>query len=146
MAGGNESEESMETGGGLRAQLEAAIAEKAAAERALAETVAGNFQHVKAEDLSGVPRSELAAKAAEIEGQRKAEQETLVQTALKSRGLSDEQIAELLAGNAGAPASSEQPAPQGAPEVLGRIQGTPPSAKPDTEGLVGPQRIRAALG
>jgi hypothetical protein len=145
MSGEHGSEESQETGGGLRAQLEAAIAEKAAAERALAETIAGNFQHVKAEDLSGVPRSELAAKAAEIENQRKVEQETLVQSALKARGLTDDQIAELLAGS-GAPAPSSQPAPQGAPEILGRIQGTPPSAKPDTEGLVGPQRIRAALG
>jgi hypothetical protein len=145
MAGGYESEESQETGGGLRAQLEAAIAEKAAAERALAETIAGNFQHVRAEDLSGVPRSELSSKAVEIEAQRKAEQETLVQNALKSRGLTDEQITELLAGN-GAQAPATQPVAQGAPEVLGRIQGTPPSVKPDTEGLVGPQRIRAALG
>lgn len=71
MSGEHESEESMETGAGLRSRLEAEIARANEAEKALRATVAGGFQNVKPEDLAGVPHSELTAKAAEIENARR---------------------------------------------------------------------------
>lgn len=143
MSGEYESEESNETGAGLRSRLEAEIAKRNEAERALRATIAGGFQNVKPEDLDGVPYSELAAKAAEIENARKTEQETLVQSALKARGLTDEQIADLLKAE-GQPAAPP-PTSQGAPEFLGSINATPPSRQETGEGLVGRDRIRFAI-
>lgn len=142
MSGEHESEESNETGAGLRSRLEAEIARANQAEQALRATVAGGFQHVKPEDLAGVPHGELTAKAAEIENARKAEQETLVQQALKSRGLTDEQITALLTAE-GQPAQTSE-ASQGAPAFLGNLNAAPPSRTEDFAGLVGPARIRAA--
>lgn len=143
MSGEHESEESNETGAGLRSRLEAEIARANQAEQALRATVAGGFQHVKPEDLAGVPHGDLTAKAAEIENARIAEQNTLVQTALKARGLTDDQIADLLKAE-GQPAPTP-PASQGAPAFLGNMNAAPPSRVESGEGLVGRDKIRAAV-
>lgn len=142
MTGQNGSEEDFETGAGLRARLEAEIARANTAEKNLASAIAGGFQNVKPEDLAGVPFGEMSAKAQEIETARKAEQEALVEQALKSKGLSEDQIAALLSSEGTPPPA---PASQGVPEFVGRIQGSPPSPKSEFEGVVGPSRIRAAV-
>lgn len=143
MSGEHESEESMETGAGLRSRLEAEIARANEAEKALRATVAGGFQNVKPEDLAGVPHSELTAKAAEIEDARRVEQETLVMQALQARGLTDDQIADLLKAE-GHPAPPPA-ASQGAPAFLGNLSAAPPSRQSEGEGLVGRDRIKFAV-
>lgn len=143
MTGEHESEESGETGAGLRSRLEAEVAKRNEAESALRATIAGGFQNVKPEDLAGVPYGDLAAKAAEIENARKVEQETLVMEALKSRGLNDDQIANLL--KAEGQTAPTPPVSQGAPAFLGNIAAAPPSRVETGEGLVGRDKIRAAV-
>jgi hypothetical protein len=130
-----------ESGGALRDNLEATLADNKALREVLVTEVTSNFQHVKAEDLAGVAPSELKERAAAIEAQRIQDRQALVSAELKSKGWTDQQVEEFLATPGTPPPSTPKP------KFDGNV-GTPPARpKPgDEDGLYGPSRIRAALG
>lgn len=135
-------ESGQESGGALRANLEATNAENKVLREALTTQVVGRFKYVSPEDLAGVAPNDLDAKAAEIETQRAEQRQSLLNEELKARGLSDKQIAEIVGQS-----SVGTPPTQSASPDLGNIGDKLTRPKPGTEdGLYGPDRIRAALG
>ena len=135
-------EGTQETGGALRAQLEAVLAENAGLKGTIAAEVATRFALVKPEDLKDVPSDQLAAKAAELNETRKQERELILREGLAARGLSEEQIAQTLAKPVtAAQVSTPQPNHFSA---LNHLEGNRPSDV-QFEGLSGPALIRAAI-
>jgi len=92
----------MSEGGDLRSQLETALKRIKDQDQTISEftiaTVASkpDFHLVTADDLQGVPNSELDAKAKEIQQVRVEQQKSL----LKSAGLDDEAVEKVIAGEA----------------------------------------------
>jgi hypothetical protein len=129
-----------ESGGALREQLEASLADNKALREALATTVVKDFKYVSAEDLAQVAPNELQDRASELEAERIAERRSVVTDELKAKGWDEKQIEEFLGDNQGAP-----PPPK--PKVDPSAGGPPARQKPgEGDGLYGPSRIRAALG
>lgn len=141
------SEEQQESGGALRDNLEAAIAETKALKKVLAETTAGSFQYVKPEDLMDVAPNDLATKAAEIEQARATERQEVLKSELTARGWTEEQIEQTLAAEA-PKAEQKREQTQNVQSALNGLGGGPPARpKPgEGEGLYGRDRIRASMG
>jgi hypothetical protein len=118
--GGTES-----TGGGLRAQLEAALADKKALQQAHIETLIGQYGHVRAEDFAGISASQYASHAAQVEQQRIAERDSLLREALVAKGIADgdlDSVISQLKAPAEPPASST---PASRTASLGGLAGAP---------------------
>lgn len=126
-----------ESGGQLRQKLEEALAAKAAMEAQVftlsAEKVIGatGLKHVKPEDLVGVPLAELEVKAQEVEATKAAAAEALLKEAVKARGVSDDQIDQVLSQLLGAAEKSPASAAHDRLNQLGHIQGKPLGSIPD---------------
>lgn len=127
-----------ESGGSLRQKLEEALAAKAALESNVvaltAEKVIGasGFKYVTPSDLAGVPLTDLEVKAQEIEQQKAAQADALLRTAVKARGVPDDQIDQVIAGLVG----TNTPAVQAVTtfdrlNAIGQIQGGAPGTIPD---------------
>jgi hypothetical protein len=140
MTGEAEPEGTQESGGALRAQLEAALAERTQWQSVAAAQTASRFNHVTAEDLSGVPHDQLEAKATEVSAARVQERQSILESELAARGLTAEQITQALA----TPVTGKQAPSQPNLEHLGSLPGGRP-ATVDFEGLTGPDLIRAAV-
>lgn len=70
------------------------------------------FDLVEASDLQGVPADEREQRAQELQTQRHGQQEKLLRSALKDRGMDEEAIEEMVAGTLG-----EVPPPAGQQEA-----------------------------
>lgn len=138
-----------ESGGQLRAKLEAALA----ANKTLTEEVLGfkaekvisakGFKFVTPEDLHGVGLDELETKAAEVEAAKAAQRESVVKQVLADKGLQGDQLDAALK-NLLSPEQAQADAAIGRLAEVGRIQGNVPSTAGE-QGLFGKSRIRAAL-
>lgn len=144
------SEGQSETGGSLRSQLEATIAERnqMAQEllgfRAAQEISAKGYKHVTAEDLKGVKLDELPAKAAQIEKDKLAVRETVLRDVLKDQGYEDgerldEAVKKLITPDESHAETSSRLA------NLGRINGDFPGAH-EEETLTGRKLLQAHFG
>lgn len=141
-----DSEETTESGGSLRAKLEASLAENKtlAAElhqfKARDIITAKGLKHVRPDDLAGVSLADLEAKAEELEAQNAAADAEAVRRVLAAKGLDasavDKAVTDLLSG-------------ESTTETLdrirsgGRIGGDPPGTN-KFEGLYGRDKIYAA--
>lgn len=137
-----------ETGGSLRAKLEASLE----ANRQMAAELHGfkaqqiiaekGYKHVTIDDLQGVDLTELATKAEAIEKQNLQLRETVLKETLQSQGLDgdrlDEAVKNLLHPQESHADTSTRLA------NLGRIAGGAPGAH-DTENLTGRQLIMAGI-
>jgi hypothetical protein len=132
-----------ESGGSLREKLESTIAANKALEAELAKNVAEKFRHVKPEDLTGVSYHEMAAKASQLEQAREEQRKQILLEALNERGIQGDDLDAALAKVTGTNAGDQAQATSRLASV-GTLQGTPPGP-PQTEGLWGRDRIRAAV-
>lgn len=144
------SEGQSETGGSLRSQLEATIAERnqMASEllgfKAAQEIGAKGYKHVTVDDLKGVKLDELPAKAAQIEKDKLAVRETVLRDVLKDQGYEDgerldEAVKKLISPDESHAETSTRLA------NLGRIAGDFPATHED-EGLTGRKLLQAHFG
>lgn len=111
------------TGGGLRAQLEAALADKKAAHQLLAEHLVGQFKHVRLEDFAGVSVSQYASHAAQVEQQRLVEREGLLREELAARGFAEGDLDSVMTQLRGTPA----PQPDSPASRTAQLGGLPSS-------------------
>lgn len=144
MSGQNGSPEGgQESGSEFRQKFEALQAENAQLRTGLATTVAERFEYVKPEDLQGVESDQLAARAAEIQEQRQTERRQILESELKGRGLSEEQIAKVLEG--GPVGQSTAPPATSYGEALGAIGGAPVPRTVDVSNMSPDQKIAAGI-
>jgi len=135
------SDSGQETGGELRAKLEAALDEnknlKSSVSSLTAEKVIrdSNLTYVKPEDLSGLSTDEMVAKATELEASKAAQAEELAAKFLAAKGVTLDQIDGAAAGQKPAETATRVAS-------LGSLPGTRP--KPDFEGLHGADLLYAA--
>jgi hypothetical protein len=144
-----ESEDTHESGGSLRAKLEqslksgAELAAEVAKYRAKDLISDKGLHYVTPEDLAGVGLNELEAKALELEGKKKEQQEAAIRSAFKNKGLDGDELDRAVQELLGPP--SNDTAAVDRIRQVGKIQGLPPGRQDDSE-LFGPSRIRAAFG
>jgi len=128
-------------GSALRKQLEETLAANKALKDTLVNSTIGNFKYVRPEDLADVAPDQLATRAAEIEQQRAEEQTQVVRQTLIEKGLTEQQVEAILAGQA---TTAPAPQPQSQVASLGRLQAPAPGNKPDPN-VFGPSKLRAAF-
>lgn len=132
-----------ESGGEFRQKFEATQAENAGLRAVVAEQFG-----VPVEELKGVAPDQIVSKAQEVQAAAKAAEEQVLRKAL---GLpEDADLEAALAKVRGEGETNTQPQqdpkPASAPFTsTGSLGGSPPSGKPNTEGLFGVDRIAAAL-
>jgi len=135
------STENQETGGELRAKLEAALKDlntlKASNASLTAEKVIrdSGLTYVTAADLSEIPTDEMVAKATELEASKAAQAEELAAKFLAAKGVTLDQIDGAAAGQKPAETATRVAS-------LGSLQGTRP--KPSFEGKMAQDLLYAA--
>lgn len=135
-----------ESGGALRQKLEAALKTNAEKDAVIATYKATDvikaqgYKYVTPQDLTGVPIDELAAKAAELEGQKQAAASTLLKTALAGSVPAEQLDAEVarLLGGAKTDAAADRV------HTVSQIQGLPANT-PEVDLNDGPGMIRQFL-
>lgn len=138
------SEDQQESGSQLRQKLEAALAENRSLREAVNQFATKGFQFVKPEDLAEVAIDQIEAKAAELEAQRKSEQDQLLAARL---GVPVEELDAALAklkGDGGQSQTQQQQAVRSPFASTGALGGEPVGSQPDPT-LFGRRRIEAAL-
>lgn len=140
-------EAGQESGSALRQKLEESIETNKGLTQVLASKISKDFRYVKPEDLATVSFDQMEARAAELEAQRAEERATVLRESLAERGLEGDDLEAALAQLAG---KGDEPKPNTAPASsrvasLGSLGGAPVTQDVNTDGAVGPDRIRAAL-
>lgn len=142
------SEDQSETGGSLRAKLEASNAEnrEMAAElrsfKAAKEIADKGYKHVTLDDLKDVSLTELSAKAAELETKKTADHEVVLRQVLAAQGYDGDALDTAVSQLLNPEESHNEVSTRLA--SLGRISGGAPGAH-DTEGRTGRHLIEAGL-
>lgn len=146
----NESEDQLETGGSLRAKLEATQAENRElaaqlkplmAERLIADK---GFKYLKPEDLADVPLKELATKAEALNKAKESVHATVVKSILADQGVPDDELEAAVQRFLNPDKQETHAEASSRLADLGRIGGAIPETDKD-KGLHGQARIEAAL-
>ena len=138
-------DDTQESGGALRANLEAALAENKALRSKVIDGIVASHKFVKAEDFKDVALDQFATKAQEVEQARRADAESGIRALLAERLGSDVDLDKALA-DLGVVKDDDKPdeKPASGPTFTSGvgIAGTPPAAQ--TDNLYGFDRMVAA--
>lgn len=99
------------------------------------------YKHLTVEDFQGVGFEELESKAVELEAQKAAADQAALRRVLESRGFTDSALDQALNDLLG---EQDTKAALDRIRQAGRMDGTPPPKIDSSDGLTGPDRLRAA--
>lgn len=138
-----------ESGGALRTKLEEALRAKAEVDAKLAGYEAKDvisaqgYKYVTPQDLTGVPSTELAAKAAELENTKLDQAKAILRVSLAGKVEAD-QLEATIAGLLGKSEVTEAQAAALRLSTVSNIQGLPETGV-DVNSLYGPDLLRYAI-